>query len=123
MSSPFKRAGIAAAETGSPRLYNHRMRTAAAILPICTALARYSITQSARARIHGGILRPSYTLGVLRLMTSSNMVGCMTGRSASGLNATTCWQFARVEQKYFTRECVGHLASLIVQRSRAFVRI
>ena len=41
----------------------------------------YSITSSARARIDGGTARPS-ALAVLRLMTSSNVVGCWTGRSA-----------------------------------------
>src|SRR6266481_2887416 len=41
----------------------------------------YSITTSARARIDGGTVRPS-ALAVLRLITSSNIVGCCTGRSA-----------------------------------------
>jgi hypothetical protein len=41
----------------------------------------HSITSSARARINGGIVRPS-ALAVLRLTTSSNVVGCWTGRSA-----------------------------------------
>src|SRR6516162_8777745 len=41
----------------------------------------YSMTSSARARIAGGIVRPS-ALAVLRLTTSSNVVGCWTGRSA-----------------------------------------
>ena len=40
---------------------------------------------SARASTDGGIVRPS-ALAVLRLMTSSNLVGCSTGRSA-GLRA------------------------------------
>ena len=40
----------------------------------------YSITSSARASSDGGIVRPS-ALAVLRLMTSSNFVGCSTGRS------------------------------------------
>src|SRR6476646_8701125 len=44
-------------------------------------LATHSITSSARARIVGGIARPS-ALAVLRLATSSNRVGCSTGRSA-----------------------------------------
>jgi len=43
--------------------------------------APYSITSSARASKVGGIARPS-NLAVLRLMTSSNRVGCSTGRSA-----------------------------------------
>ena len=41
----------------------------------------YSITSSARASTVGGISRPS-ALAVLRLITSSNFIGCSTGRSA-----------------------------------------
>jgi hypothetical protein len=41
----------------------------------------YSITSSARASSAGGISSPS-AFAVLRLMTSSNLVGCATGRSA-----------------------------------------
>src|SRR5271169_4111270 len=41
----------------------------------------YSITSSARARIDGGTVKPS-ALAVLRLTTSSKVVGCWTGRSA-----------------------------------------
>src|SRR6516164_2909824 len=41
----------------------------------------YSMTSSARARIDGGTVRPR-ALAVLRLTTSSNFVGCWTGRSA-----------------------------------------
>jgi predicted ATPase len=41
----------------------------------------YSITSSARARIDGGIVRPS-ALAVFRLTIKSNLVGCSTGRSA-----------------------------------------
>src|SRR5256886_8935143 len=40
----------------------------------------YSITSSARARSVGGTSRPS-ALAVLRLITSSNLVGCTIGRS------------------------------------------
>ena len=43
--------------------------------------APHSITSSARARIDGGTVRPS-CLAVLRFTTSSNAVGCCTGRSA-----------------------------------------
>src|SRR5579872_4995710 len=52
----------------------------------CTALllsgtpVRYSITSSARAITVGGILRLR-ALAVLRLMTSSNLLGACTGRS------------------------------------------
>src|SRR5262245_11021800 len=41
----------------------------------------HSITSSARASRVGGTSRPS-ALAVLRLITSSNFVGCSTGRSA-----------------------------------------
>src|SRR5262245_56244621 len=41
----------------------------------------HSITSSARASSLSGTFRPS-TLAVLRLMTSSNFIGCATGRSA-----------------------------------------
>src|SRR6266702_8729581 len=41
----------------------------------------HSSTSSARASIVGGMVRPR-ALAVLRLMTSSNFVGCSTGRSA-----------------------------------------
>src|SRR5262249_59888466 len=40
----------------------------------------YSITSSARTSSVDGTLRPS-ALAVLRLMTSSNLVGCSTGSS------------------------------------------
>jgi len=42
---------------------------------------RYSTTWSARSRSVCGIVTPS-AFAVLRLMTSSNFVGCSTGRSA-----------------------------------------
>ena len=41
----------------------------------------YSITSSARASSAGGMVSPS-AFAVLRLMTSSNLVGCSTGKSA-----------------------------------------
>src|SRR5437879_3383784 len=41
---------------------------------------RYSITSSAIASTPGGMFRPS-ALAALRLITSSNLVGCTTGRS------------------------------------------
>jgi hypothetical protein len=40
----------------------------------------HSITSSARTKINCGTVRPS-ALAVLRLTTSSNFVGCWTGRS------------------------------------------
>src|SRR5215211_7642040 len=52
----------------------------------CTAtndrgLHGYSITSSARSKIDAGTVKPS-VLAVLRLTKSSNLAGCMTGRSA-----------------------------------------
>jgi hypothetical protein len=44
----------------------------------------YSITSSSRASGVGGTVRPS-AFAVLRLMTSSNLVGCSIGRSAGNL--------------------------------------
>jgi hypothetical protein len=41
----------------------------------------HSITSSARPRIDSGRVRPSW-LAVFRLTTSSNVTGCITGRSA-----------------------------------------
>src|SRR5262249_32806138 len=46
-----------------------------------THAPHHLITSSARASTEGGIVRPR-VLAVLRLMTSSNLVGCSTGRSA-----------------------------------------
>ena len=43
--------------------------------------AIHSITSSARASNEGGTVRPS-ALAVLRLTTSSNLVGCAIGKSA-----------------------------------------
>src|SRR5215470_13467696 len=45
------------------------------------ATIHHSITRSARANRGGGTVRPR-ALAVLRLMTSSNLVGCSTGSSA-----------------------------------------
>src|SRR5262245_17819109 len=54
-----------------------------------TGWSHYWITSSARSSSDGGIVRPS-ALAVLRLMTSSNLVGCSTGRSA-GLAPFRIW--------------------------------
>src|SRR5258707_4139564 len=51
-----------------------------AAVSICSKLHRYSITSSARARSDGGISRPS-ALARIKLMTKSNLVDCITGRS------------------------------------------
>src|SRR5262245_35476247 len=45
------------------------------------AALHHSITSSAVASSDGGISRPN-AFAVLRLITSSNFVGCITGRSA-----------------------------------------
>jgi hypothetical protein len=48
----------------------------------CAApMATHSITSSARASRAGGTSRPS-AFAVVKLMTSSNLVGCTTGNSA-----------------------------------------
>ena len=49
----------------------------------------YSITSSARASRTGGISRPS-AFAVLRLMINSNLVDCMTGRSAGWYPSRRC---------------------------------
>ena len=49
--------------------------------PQASRQSTHSITSSARARIDGGTVRPR-ALAVFRLTTSSNFVGCWTGRSA-----------------------------------------
>jgi hypothetical protein len=47
----------------------------------CSKLRCYSITSPAKVRSLGGISIPS-AFEVLRLITNSNLVGCITGRSA-----------------------------------------
>jgi hypothetical protein len=54
----------------------HRTRTSKESAP-----PDHWMTSSARASRDGGIVSPR-ALAVLRLMTSSNFVGCSTGRSA-----------------------------------------
>src|SRR5262249_7600627 len=49
----------------------------------------HSINSSARRRYASGMLRPS-TLATLRLTTSSNLVGCRTGRFA-GFSPLRTW--------------------------------
>ena len=50
-------------------------------VPINDIAPAHSITSSARASSDGGTSMPS-ALAALRLMTSSNLVGCSTGRLA-----------------------------------------
>jgi hypothetical protein len=59
---------------------SRRPRVPKAALSNRSTAAPYSITSSAMASSVGGTSRPS-ALAVLRLMTSSNLVGCTTGRS------------------------------------------
>ena len=56
-------------------------RGAKSDLPALQTGRDYSITSSAVASSLSGTVRPS-ALAVLRLTTSSNVVGCWTGRSA-----------------------------------------
>src|ERR1700694_3675851 len=69
-----------AASTGVIALLGH-----ADTLPVPWVVSRfeiggYSMTESARAWMDGGIVSPS-AFAVLRWMTSSNFVGCSIGRS------------------------------------------
>src|SRR5215831_1951730 len=67
------------------------------IFDSCAAAKRgYSITSSARASSDGGMLMSS-ALAVLTLITSSNVVGCSTGRSAglAPLSILSTWLAAR----------------------------
>ena len=57
----------------------------ASVIPSNRAWVRHSITRSARCRSDGGIVRPS-ALAVLRLITSSNVVGLLH-RKVAGLGA------------------------------------
>ena len=59
----------------------YALRSPARHTPALTPAPAYLITSSAWKRSVGGIVRPSAS-AVLRLMTSSNVVGCSTGRSA-----------------------------------------
>ncbi len=64
------------------RLGEHRMRPSRRAAEQRDELAPpHSITSSASASSRSGTFRPS-VLAVLRLMTSSNLVGCWTGNSA-----------------------------------------
>src|SRR5262245_46530990 len=59
----------------------HRRCANQCLLRAKSASWAYSITSSARASTDGGTVRPS-ALAVLRLITSSYLVGACTGRSA-----------------------------------------
>jgi len=62
----------------------------------------HSITLSARRRIDCGIVTPS-AFAVLRLITSSNVVGCSTGISAGFLPSRTMPTCSAARRKVFTK--------------------
>jgi hypothetical protein len=65
----------------------------------CDELASFhSITSSASASSLSGIWRPS-ALAVLRLMTSSNLVGCSTGRSPGLVPLRILWANTAARRK------------------------
>jgi hypothetical protein len=68
-------------ESRHEALAQYLTRWATCGLMRCSNIRLYSITSSASNCIGIGTLRPS-ALAVLRLITSSNLVGCTTGRSA-----------------------------------------
>jgi hypothetical protein len=100
-----------------PRLIaREQLGRMSALLPkadSCTAAkGSYSITSSARARTDGGTARPS-VLAVLRLITSSYLVGACTGKSAS-LSPLRMRYNERCDQKkqpHTTESCSARLAA------------
>jgi hypothetical protein len=79
-------------KTGGPPLgpspNSPRCSTLSGALPVfltasgmCDSRSSHSITRSARSSTDGGMVSPS-VLAVFMLITSSNFVGCSTGRSA-----------------------------------------
>ena len=79
---------ISASEIGMVRSAScplHREKRSGSAWPLSaqqrTSAAYYSITSLARTSNDGGTVRPS-ALAVFMLMTTSNLVGCSTGRSA-----------------------------------------
>jgi hypothetical protein len=56
------------------------VKFAARLILAAVMIVAYRMTSSARRSRDGGIVSPS-ALAVLRLITSSNLVGCSTGRS------------------------------------------
>jgi hypothetical protein len=73
-----RRAGSDSALKIGERGYRRFVQTGA--VSRCSKTHTHSMTSSARASSVGGTSRPT-ALAVLRLMTSSNLVGCNTGRS------------------------------------------
>ena len=70
------------ASESDQQLFRDRMSRWASNGLMRRSKASHSITSSASASSVGGISRPS-AFAVFRLMTNSNLVDCMTGRSAS----------------------------------------
>jgi hypothetical protein len=70
-----------AAEMTTTASCTHRRLVKAPVRAVSTTNPPYSMSSSARARTGGGIVSPS-ALAVFKLTTSSNFVGCWTGRSA-----------------------------------------
>ncbi|SRR5216683_3892421 len=68
--------------------------------------ACYSITSSARASNLAGMVRPS-AFAVLRLMTSSNLVGCCTGISPVPTQGLATNQISPREHTVFTVRTVA----------------
>src|SRR4029077_11269696 len=80
--------------------------------------AAYWITSSAVANSVSGMVRPS-ALAVLRLITSSNFVGCMTGRSA-GFSPL----YGALEVKHFLPRILHFLhTSFFVRLGIPFLRL
>src|SRR5215475_2015201 len=70
------------------------------------------MTSSARARIDGGIVRPS-ALAVLRLTTSSKVVGCSTGNSLAFAVAKLAQAVQERARDPASRLGAGHLGGRV----------
>jgi hypothetical protein len=77
----------------------------------------HSITWSARARSDGGTVRPS-AFAVFRLMTSSNLVGCCTGRSAGFSPSAFCRRMGP-RRRHHRWERLAHAKSMQAESSRS----
>jgi hypothetical protein len=78
-----RRSGMSAMPPIPTELMRHNKTSRGAMTGLmhCSKEHRHSIVSSARSRSEVGIVMPS-ALAVLRLITNSNLVGCITGRSA-----------------------------------------
>jgi hypothetical protein len=86
LAAPDPKADIAWTRRFRPLAKPRRNRE---IRPEEVVRLSHSMTSSARARIAGGIVRPS-SFAVLRLMTSWKVVGCCTGISAGSAPFKIC---------------------------------